>query len=63
MERLEESKTGGLCAAGAAWVQNDTRLRQDMHRNRKRWTNLRFDPMEELPSGHADLLSNGSGNG
>jgi hypothetical protein len=52
-----------LCAAGAAWVQNDTPLRQVKHRNRKRWTNLRFGPMEELPSAHADLLSNGSGNG
>jgi len=50
-----------LRATGTVWVQNDTPLRHVEHR--KRWTNLRFDPKEELPSAHADLLSNGSGNG
>jgi len=52
-----------VCAGGPAWVQNDTLLRQVKHRNRKRWTNLQFGPMEGLPSAHADLRSNGSGNG
>jgi hypothetical protein len=52
-----------LCAADAAWVQNAPPLRQVKHRNRKRWTNLRSGPTEELPSAQADLHSDGSGNG